>query len=69
MFTSQPFVDGLLREISMALCCTDVDIERRGALGCALPPGRTLNCAEACPSVDGADRDQRATVWWTAEVL
>ena len=68
-FTPQQIVDDMLREISTALCRSNVAIEHTVASAFSLPPGRALNCAEACPSVDGADRDQRATVWWTAEVL
>ena len=57
LFTSQQFVDGVLREISTTLCRSNTAIERTVALAFALPPGRVLNRAEACPSADVADRE------------
>ena len=56
-FTSQPFVDGVLRDISTTLCRSNMAIQRTVALAFALPPGRVLNRAEACPSADVADRE------------
>ena len=71
MFTSQQFVDGVLRDISTTLCRSSMAIERTVALAFVLPPGRTLNCADACPSVDVAHCEKSAAVWLTAppEVL
>ena len=69
MFTSQQFVDVVLREMSTALCRSNVAIEHTVALAFAPPPGRALDRAQACPSVGVADREYSATVWLTAKVL